>query len=455
MARDDDRGTTVPSTTSNVPVPRIELTVVREAEQPVSRAAVLDGDVLRIGSHPSNDIVLADPRVSRFHCRLARGREAWRIVDTDSTNGTAVDGVRVRDAELRMPSCTIELGGSAVTVRELASAERVTIVNQPCVGALYGKSLAMQKLFTVLERVAKSEANVLVEGESGTGKELVATEVARRGPRADKPFVVVDCGAISPSLIESELFGHARGAFTGADRERAGVFEAASGGTVFLDEIGEMPLEMQPKLLRVIESREVRRVGETKARKVDVRLIAATNRRLEREVNRGRFREDLYFRLSVVTLRIPPLRDRPEDVPLLVNVFLEALDALDKQRLFTPEVLGELSAREWPGNVRELRNYVERAVVLEDTGAPSGDEGIDEEPASVAPGSIAPVNLDVPFRAAKDRAIGEFERRYLAALVAWSGGNLSRAARRARMDRMNLHRLVQLYGLRASRSLRD
>jgi DNA-binding NtrC family response regulator len=449
-----ERDATVRSVTSNVPVPRIELTVVREAGVAADRTLALDGDVLRIGSHPSNDLVVNDPHVSRFHLRLVRGPDAWRVYDTGSTNGTALDGVRIRDAELRMPSCELELGDSAVRVRELAPTARVSIVNQPSLGALYGKSLAMQKLFAMLQRVAKSDANVLIEGESGTGKELVATEIVRGGPRAEKPFVVLDCGAISPNLIESELFGHARASFTGADRDRAGVFEAAEGGTLFLDEIGEMPLEMQPKLLRAIEQREVRRIGETKTRKVDVRVIAATNRRLEREVNGGRFREDLFFRLSVVTLRIPPLRERPEDVPLLVQVFLDALDAADKQGLFTPEVLSEMAARDWPGNVRELRNHVERAIVLGDPSVP-GPASVDEEPASVELSAPGDVNLDVPFKSAKERAIAEFEKRYLAALVAWSGGNLSRAARRARMDRMNLYRLVQLYGLRELRSLRD
>ena len=213
-----------------------------------------------------------------------------------------------------MPECDIEMGGSLVRTRELAPAERVPVVSQPCFGALYGQALVMQKLFAILERVAKSDASVLIEGESGTGKELVASEIVKRGPRAEKPFIVLDCGAISPNLIEGELFGHVRGAFTGADRDRAGVFEAANGGTVFLDEIGEMPIDMQPKLLRALESREIRRVGETKSRKIDVRVIAATNRRLEREVNLGRFREDLFFRLSVVTVRIPPLRERIEDL---------------------------------------------------------------------------------------------------------------------------------------------
>jgi DNA-binding NtrC family response regulator len=306
----------------------------------------------------------------------------------------------------------------------------------------------MQKLFAILERVSKADVSVLVEGESGTGKELVASQIARRSSRADGPFVVVDCSAITRTLMESELFGHAKGSFTGAERDRVGAFEAANGGTVFLDEIGELPLDMQPKLLRVLEAREVRRLGETKTRKVDVRVIAATNRKLEEEVNRSNFREDLYFRLSVVTVRVPPLRERSEDIDLLIRVFLESFDALDSMHLFTPEVIETLSRHSWPGNVRELRNYVERAVVFDAAPPPWRDE---PPSASMPPPSAAEIDVGVPFKIAKERVVDEFERRYLAALLEQTGGNLSSAARKAGIDRMYLHRLV----LRPSRSLKD
>jgi DNA-binding NtrC family response regulator len=266
---------------------------------------------------------------------------------------------------------------------------------------------------------------------------------------------VVDCGAISPNLIESELFGHVRGAFTGADRDRMGAFEAAQGGTVFLDEIGELPLEMQPKLLRALEAREVRRLGETQTRKIDVRVVAATNRQLEREVNQGRFREDLFFRLSVVTLRIPPLRERPEDIELLVNVFLDALDATKHAHLFTRELLENLSVHPWPGNVRELRNYVERTIVLQSTDVPVAARASSDESAETSRSDMRHPDLSLSFRDAKERVLAEFEVAYLTALLDWAQGNVSRAARKAKMDRMNLHRLVQRYGLRESRGLRD
>jgi DNA-binding NtrC family response regulator len=324
----------------------------------------------------------------------------------------------------------------------LDAASETVVPLTPAFGQLVGSSVAMRKLFVVLERIAASETNVLIEGESGTGKELVASEIVGRGPRADDPFVVVECGAISPSLVESELFGHVRGAFTGADRDRIGAFEAADGGTVFLDEIGELRLELQPKLLRAIEAREIRRVGENKPRKVNVRVISATNRDLEREVNRARFREDLYFRLAVLNVRMPPLRERLDDLLALIRVFLNALRVPEHEHLFSEEVLEELAHHDWPGNVRELRNYVERTVVLQKA-SPTSKRGAVEGKAAAAT-----VDLGVPFRLAKEAVIDAFERSYLGELLQKCGGNMSKAARTAGMDRMYLHRLVQKHGLR-------
>lgn len=447
-----DLPSTHPQFSSSVAAPRIELFVERESGVDASRAVVIDGDELRIGSHPSNDLVISDPKVSRFHCRIARRGGAWRMNDTASLNGVRLNGVSIRDADLPMPECRIELGDSRFRARELVAEGQIPVLVRASFGGLYGKSLPMRKLFAVLERVAQSEVNVLIEGESGTGKELVATELVKRGPRADKPFVVVDCSSIPANLIESHLFGHAKGAFTGADRDRAGAFEVASGGTVFLDEVGELPLEMQPKLLRVLEARTVCRVGETKVRPVDVRVIAATNRELEREMNQGRFREDLYFRLAVVTLRVPPLRARGEDIPLLVPVLVEAIGARpESASLFSPEVLEQMARYDWPGNVRELRNYIERTVVLE-SATPFHTRSAD---ASAETAPVMAVDLNVPFRDAKERVIEQFERSYLTALLEWSQGNVSRAARRAGMDRMNLHRLIGRYSLRAATPFRE
>src|SRR4051812_12930569 len=328
-------------------MPREETTVAKRdnpllvevARVTVGTATREFDDVVRIGSHPSNEIVLEDPTVSRFHCRLSRENGAWRIADLGSKNGTRVDGVRVLAAEIER-SVTLTLGDTTLQVRLGARSSSPPSARRTSFGAIVGESVAMQKLFAILERVAASDIDVLIHGESGTGKELVATELVQRSGRADGPIVVFDCGAISPSLVESELFGHVRGAFTGADREREGAFEAADGGTLFLDEIGELPLELQPKLLRALEAREVRRVGQNRPKRVDVRVIAATNRDLEPEVNRDRFREDLYYRLAKLTVRVPPLRDRLGDIPLLVQAFAT--------RPFPEDALEQMQLHDWP-----------------------------------------------------------------------------------------------------------
>ena len=275
----------------------------------------------------------------------------------------------------------------------------------------------MRKLFGCSRRSPQSDINVLIEGESGTGKELVATEIVQRGPRADKPFVIVDCGAISPNLVESELFGHVRGAFTGADRDRIGAFEAADGGTVFLDEIGELPLELQPKLLRAIEAREIRRVGETRARKVNVRVVAATNRDLEREVNKARFREDLYFRLAVIQVRVPPLRERIDDFPILIRHFLGQL-GLPRRRAPLP---ARGAGRD--GEAR-LAGQRPRAPQLRRAHGRPPDGEPDEPPVGAVEPALASqaVDIRIPFKLAKDAAVDTFERGYLGALLEACGG---------------------------------
>jgi transcriptional regulator with AAA-type ATPase domain len=431
-----------------VPVPRLELCVEREHGQPTDRARILDGELFRLGSHPGNEIVLDDSSVSPFHCCLTRTAEGLRVTDSGSRGGTRVNGVSVRDADLPLPECRLTLGDAVVRVRDLGAARVEGVPPGIGLGALVGASVPMRLLFEAIKRVARSDVDVLIEGESGTGKELCAGEIVRLGARAEGPFVVLDCASVSPQLVESELFGHARGSFTGAARDRAGAFEEADGGTLFLDEIGELPLDMQPKLLRALASREIRRVGENRARRIDVRVLAATHRRLDREVNAGRFRGDLYYRLCALTVRVPPLRERIGDLPLLVRSFLEGRGALDKAYLFPPAVLDEMDAREWPGNVRELRNDVERRLVL---------EGYDDAPPSrsaepPAPGPPA-VIIDRPFKEAKDELIAAFERAYLTELNRRAGGNVTHASQHAGIDRMHVHRLYQRYGIRAGRSL--
>jgi DNA-binding NtrC family response regulator len=308
----------------------------------------------------------------------------------------------------------------------------------------------MRHVFAVLERVAMTDACVLVHGETGTGKELVAEAIHRASPRGKKAFVVCDLASLPKTLIESELFGHIRGSFTGADRDREGAFEAADGGTLFLDEVGELELDVQPRLLRALERHQVKPVGATAYRTVDVRVVAATNRDLQAEVKAGRFREDLYHRLAVVSVKLPPLRDRPEDIPRLVTHFLGSVTKDPPQ--VPPSTMAALRAHEWPGNVRELRNVIERAVSL-GAGAPMLDAALFgfEPPLPMAPpeGASAPprVDTDVPFKEAKERLVDAWEREYVKQLLERAEGNISLAARQGGIDRVYLHRLLKKHGL--------
>ncbi|MFO0674876.1 MAG: sigma-54-dependent Fis family transcriptional regulator [Polyangiaceae bacterium] len=269
------------------------------------RATVKKG-VAKIGSSEACDLALDDRAVSRLHFEIALGARALKLRDLGSTNGTWVKGLRIVEAEI--PAGTmVELGGSAVRIERDGDALPMPLASaRESFGALLGKSVAMRQVYAVLERVAPSDATVLLRGETGTGKEVAARSIHDASPRKTGPFVAVDCGAIPENLFESELFGHAKGAFTGANADRPGVFEEASGGTLFLDEIGELPASLQPKLLRALETRTVRRVGTNVERPVDVRVVAATNRPLEQAVNEGTFREDLYYRLCVVEVALPP-----------------------------------------------------------------------------------------------------------------------------------------------------
>jgi transcriptional regulator with GAF, ATPase, and Fis domain len=305
-------------------------------------------------------------------------------------------------------------------------------------GALHGVSTRMRDVFALLERVAPRDVSVLLEGETGTGKELCAEAIHEHSERRKGPFVICDLSGLSRSVIESELFGHVRGAFTGAERDRSGAFLQAHGGTIFIDEIGELELALQPRLLRVLEQRRIKPVGTSSFRDVDVRIIAATNRDLREEVRRRRFREDLYHRLAVVRVELPPLRGRPDDVLYLARHFLGARDYE-----LTDDTLAALTAHDWPGNVRELRNAVERAVSLSSSRTlEPWLFGLDESPRSspdAAPSSAA----GITFTEAKDRLIAEWERDYVQQLLADSGGNVALAARQGGLDRVYLHRLIK------------
>jgi transcriptional regulator with GAF, ATPase, and Fis domain len=404
---------------------------------------------LVFGTHDAADVRLDDPHVSRVHARLDVEDTDYVLRDLGSTNGTRVAGTQVRQACLD-DGAIVELGATRIRFRILDEPFEIPLAEEDRFEGLIGRSVAMREMFAVCARVAPTNAPVILQGETGTGKELVARAIHQRSRRSDKPLVVLDCSAIPPSLAESELFGHERGAFTGAVAMRPGVFERGDGGTVFLDELGELPIELQPKLLRCLERGEFLRVGGEQPIKVDLRVIAATNRDLARMVTENRFRADLYYRLAVVTVTVPALRDRREDIPLLASHF--AQDALgNRARPPLPAatleaMFGELTRHDWPGNVRELRNLVERAAILADPKLLHA--GVLDLAAGELQRAIEQaVHKRVTLRAART----EREREYLTDLLRATGGDLDEAARIAQVHRKSLERLLRRHKLRDAR----
>jgi len=421
----------------------------------------IEASVIRIGARRGNDVQLSDSKVSGLHCEIRLDDRGYRLRDLDSTNGTYVAGLRINDVYVQ-PGALIALGGTRLKFDPLGDSVEIELSDSDRFGSMIGRSVKMREMFARLEKLAKSDTTVLVTGETGAGKELVAEALHDHSLREKGPFVVLDCGSIPPNLIESELFGHERGAFTGATNSYAGAFERAHGGTVFLDEIGELPLAMQPKLLRVLERKEVRRVGGTKTLEVDLRVVAATNRDLGVEVNRGRFREDLYYRLAVARVHVPPLRERKDDLPLLIEHILSTTPGGELASI-AQETIDLMMKHDWPGNVRELRNVIERAVLLAE--APDSEDSLRRTPKApsnaepsitVTPSQTAtstdasmtvPVDVTVPFKHAKQNVISEFEKRYISRLLAQHDGNISAAARAAGIDRMSIHKMLHRLGL--------
>jgi transcriptional regulator with GAF, ATPase, and Fis domain len=406
----------------------------------------LIGGRLTIGKAADNDLVLTDDTVSRHHCELLRAPDGIHVRDLDSTNGTKIDGTRVREAVLQ-PGSTLKVGEVEISVRPQTQRIEVLPSDKTQFGPAIGESLAMRTIFGVLERIAPTDATVLLEGETGTGKDVLARAIWERSARKAKPFLVVDCGAVSYSLIESELFGHERGSFTGAVAQRQGAFELADGGTVFLDEIGELPLDVQPKLLRVLEAREFRRVGGNRPMQSNVRVIAATKRDLQREVQSGKFREDLYFRLAVVPVTVPPLRSRREDIPLLAKHVLKTAAGNQGDLEISAETLAALASHDWPGNVRELRNVLERAVYMSQATG-SRDINVITLPQVNVGDDVFQFDAERSYRETRARFESEFEKRYLKWLLSRHSGNVSAAAREAKMDRKHLHDLARRHGVR-------
>jgi len=411
---------------------------------------VSDKERLRVGAHAGCDLVLSEDRTaSRQHCEVQSTDKGYLVVDLNSTNGTFLDGRRIERAYLS-PGSRILVGQSTILFAPID--EEVTVEPDPegQLGGMIGRSLKMRQIFGLIRKVAPMDVSIIIQGETGTGKELVARAIHELSSRRQGPLVVLDCGAIPPNLIESELFGHEKGAFTGATSSRAGAFERANGGTIFLDELGELRLDLQPKLLRVLESREVRRVGGNDVIDVDVRVVAATNRDLPKEIQAGNFREDLYFRLSVISIQLPPLRQRADDIPFILRNALADQELVAKagKKSFTDAAMAQLQGYPWPGNVRELLNVVSHVVTLTD--GPTID--VPHLPARIRGAQKEAgltFNEHLSFKDAKEQLLEAFEREYLGQLLKRCEGNVSRAARESGLHRKSIERLMKKYQLDA------
>jgi DNA-binding NtrC family response regulator len=436
------------STLTVVKLHKCRLTVTSGPDE--GRTVVSDKERLRVGSHPQNELVLVEDRTaSRHHFEIQYTERGHLLVDLNSTNGTFLDGRRIERAYLSSGS-QIRAGSSVITFAPIDEEVTIEPDREGELCGMVGGSVKMRQIFGLIKKIAPMDVSVIVQGETGTGKELVARAIHELSMRSRGPLVVLDCGAIPPNLIESELFGHEKGAFTGAVSSRPGAFERANGGTIFLDELGELRLDLQPKLLRVLENREVRRVGGNDVIEVDCRVIAATNRDLVKEIAAGNFREDLYFRLSVIQIQLPALRQRRDDIPNILKRALAEPSIVERhgRKRFSPEALGLLMAYPWPGNVRELMNVLSHVLTF--------SEGEEILPAHLPPrvrgqdrqGPL-PFNEHLSFKDAKEQLLENFEREYVTSVLARCEGNLSRAARESGLHRKSIERLVKKYQLDA------
>jgi two-component system response regulator HydG len=405
------------------------------------RAVAFQGETLTVGKDGSNSVVVEDPYVSGRHLRISRKGSLFQVVDPGSTNGSFIGPLRVYEAVVPLHT-TIKLGNVELTL-EPATGGKPAVAFE----GIIGSDPSVRQLCELIERVAPSIAAVAVLGESGTGKELVARALHNRSTRAERPFIPVNCAAISKELIESELFGHEKGSFTGAQAQRKGAFEEADGGTLFLDEIGELPIDLQAKLLRALESGEIKRVGASKPLTVDVRVVAATNRDLLADAREGKFREDLYYRLCVVPLHLPPLRNRKSDVLSLAEHFLARFAPRGQTVKLTPAAVERLKSHAWPGNIRELRNVVHRALLLRrgpmiDAPDITFDQEVNKD-ANVAVPDVAPgVTLE--------QMLEKVERQIVEAALRKYEGNKERVAKELGVARSTLFKRLKDWGLTQS-----
>jgi DNA-binding NtrC family response regulator len=424
LAKDDELATLV-TQDARASLLGFTIHVVSGPDAGATFAVPDDGTRILVGQSPSCEVRLTDPSVSRRHAALEIVPEGLRLTDLGSSNGTFVDRVRVTGALLTGEE-TLRFGS---TVMRLDADAHEPVRAEPGpnhFGRVLGESPAMRRLYPLCQRLAASDVPVVIEGETGTGKEALAEAIHECGARAQAPFVVFDCTAVPASLLESELFGHERGSFTGAVAQRKGVFEQAEGGTLLIDEIGELELALQPKLLRALERREVRRLGGDRWIKVDVRLLSATRRDLDREVQEGRFRDDLFHRIAVARVELPPLRERASDVDALAMYFCRTLNG--DPRTFRPELLARWRNWSWPGNVRELRNAVARHIALGEDQYLEAAAGATGPGAPLAPPSLLEPYVGMPFIQGRDRLVEDFEVAFVEHWLARFGGDIGKAA---------------------------
>jgi DNA-binding NtrC family response regulator len=412
------------------------------ARTPDGTEVAIDVDPLVVGRDAGAQIEMSDPEVSAVHCELRAVNEGVLVRDLGSTNGTFVGGLRVHEGVITTKS-ELLVGQSRITIEPTAK-QRVDVGYVDRFGELVGASPKMRRMFGVLEKVAKTPLSILILGETGTGKEVVARSVHESSDRKDGPFVIVDCGSIPQTLAESLLFGHEKGSFTGATERRKGALAEAHGGTLFLDELGELPIDIQPKLLRALAERQVKRVGGSTFEPIDVRVLAATRRDLAAEMNAGRFRSDLYFRIAQVRVELPALRERLDDLPMLVEEVCRRSSRSDASSVVLDWIERRLGSYDWPGNVRELVNVVQVAATLADS-----PEAIDDvlTLARSTTGGDGRERPQTAFAEAKRGAVAAFERDYFTQLARSAKGNVSEMARQSGMERHHVRAYLRKYGI--------
>lgn len=437
MADERRSGTVALKLRGAMPVRTVVITVRSGPDQ---GKRIDEAETAMVGTARDADLVLTDPTVSGYHARLTALKSGIQVEDVGSTNGTIVNGVRI-ERGIAQPGAVIEIGHTRLAI-DAGLPLTIQLHDADRLGELIGATSAMRRLMTDVRKLATGSVPVLVIGESGTGKELIARGIHEASGRAAAPFVTVDCGALAPTLVASELFGHEQGAFTGAHKTKRGAFELAHGGTLFLDEIGELPTELQASLLGALERRRFCRVGGRTEIDVDIRVVAATHRDLRREVNAGKFRLDLYYRLAVVTLSVPPLRERAADIPLLVEHFARADGFSGPIEVpFPKTTMDHLALHAWPGNIRELKNFVQATLAMGEPAALDREASVDDDVDSSR-------LLDLPYGRARALLVERFEERYARALLDRAGGNVAQAARDGEIARSHLNLLIRKHNLK-------